>query len=686
MVRGDTPLATGAAARLELRADADDGALLLRLAEPLEVSAETIAADALAPFGLPPEAVALLSGARRLTVSPWTGGGEIVELSPGDDGWRWTGQATAQLALAEGGIRLQSSAGGTLGPDFAVQRLQAERLELTAQGLSYGPHRAERASFTGTAEAKPDGLSIDGTLQADGLRVAAGPQALSGVSLRAPLALRHTPAGTRVTLSEPGRIVVPELPPTPPVTIDTPVRLDLQALEATAVGGQLQASARLDPGRLSGTVRREGDDPAPISAETGPVDLALDLTGTPNVRASFSGGRIVVHWVPAQASDVALTLDTGGDGPLATLTAGRVEHLGRPSFAAPARIEAKLTRSPEGLLRADGRIAVIGAPFEVELLAVHSPSAGSGSVSLNRTVVDFEPGRLQPGDLSPLLAEQVERAQGTVELSGHIGWSSDGLESSGTLELVDLDLTTPYATLEGLQGPIGFDRLVRPRTDGLQTIWAERAVAGLPLTEVTVRFELDWPIAGPQIRLDLAEGRIAGGRVFVAAEHLAPLAERNQMTVRVEALSLAQLVQELEVEGVTAEGTLEGQVPVALGPEGLSIDQGRLDAVETGSIKVQLGQTSDALASQGEQVALMVRALKDFQYDELSLTLRRPADGSPELGITMQGNNPDVLDGYPFRFNITLTGDLEPILTALQEGRRLTSELLDRALEAQQVQ
>jgi hypothetical protein len=47
----------------------------------------------------------------------------------------------------------------------------------------------------------------------------------------------------------------------------------------------------------------------------------------------------------------------------------------------------------------------------------------------------------------------------------------------------------------------------------------------------------------------------------------------------------------------------------------------------------------------------------------------------------MQGKNPDVLDGYPFRFNVDVSGDLEPILSALQEGRKLTTDLLQRALE-----
>jgi hypothetical protein len=153
------------------------------------------------------------------------------------------------------------------------------------------------------------------------------------------------------------------------------------------------------------------------------------------------------------------------------------------------------------------------------------------------------------------------------------------------------------------------------------------------------------------------------------------------LTVQVRGISMRRLVGLLEVEGLQADGTLAGDLPLQLGPEGLQIDQGKLGAVDKGRIQVEFGTAQDTLASQGQSVNLMVRALKDFRYDILSLTVTRPASGDLALGITMQGNNPDVLDGYPFKFNINLTGDLEPILAALQTGRRLTTDLLQRALE-----
>jgi hypothetical protein len=53
------------------------------------------------------------------------------------------------------------------------------------------------------------------------------------------------------------------------------------------------------------------------------------------------------------------------------------------------------------------------------------------------------------------------------------------------------------------------------------------------------------------------------------------------------------------------------------------------------------------------------------------------------LAIGLEGANPAVLDGYPFRFNINLSGELAPILAAVREGRRIGAELLQGGLGAQ---
>ena len=85
----------------------------------------------------------------------------------------------------------------------------------------------------------------------------------------------------------------------------------------------------------------------------------------------------------------------------------------------------------------------------------------------------------------------------------------------------------------------------------------------------------------------------------------------------------------------------------------------------------------------GEQVALTVNALEDFRYDSLSIGIDQPEDGALTLAIGLEGANPAVLDGYPFRFNINLSGELAPILEAVREGRRIGAELLQGGLGSQ---
>lgn len=683
LATGDELLAERVSTALDLRAEMQDSTLLLRTMQPLRLSAGRVSAEALTKLGLPAEAAELAAKTQRATVTPWTSGGELAELRRDDNGWNWNGRASAQLDLTDGALRLEGSGAGELAPDLAFRHARFESLEARARQLAYGPHRLGAAQFTGTAEAKPGGLTVDGDLTADGLSLALQAEHLSGLTLQAPIALRHTAAGTRLTLNGPGQVTVPDVPVEAPVELELPLRLTVTDLEATVLEAGLDARATLDPGVLQATLLRRDAEDVPLRATPGPIDVTVRATESLAATAAISDATVEAPSLQVRASQIAADVTYGADIPRAEVTIGRLAHLGDPAYVVPSRLQATVQRRDDGLLLGEGRLQPVGTDVAVPLTATHDPASGAGNLDIEPTAITFAPGGLQPADISPLASGYIEGASGAVTLDGRLAWTADGLTSDGQIDLAGLDLTTPQATVEQLTGTLRLTQLVPPRTAPDQTLTAASVTAGVPLTDVRLRFDLDWPVEGPVLRVALAEGRLAGGTVSLTDEVLQPLAQRNRMTLDVQQLSLEQLVAQLEIEGFEAEGLLDGQIPVSFGRDGFSVDDGRLEATRNGVIRVRLGQTSDALASQGEQVALMVRALRDFQYDVLSMTLRRPASGDLTLGITMQGRNPEVLDGYPFRFNIDLTGDLEPILAALQEGRRLTTELLDRALDAQ---
>ena len=153
--------------------------------------------------------------------------------------------------------------------------------------------------------------------------------------------------------------------------------------------------------------------------------------------------------------------------------------------------------------------------------------------------------------------------------------------------------------------------------------------------------------------------------------------------IELQGIQLSRLFETLALEDFSGTGTLDGSMPVEITPAGVSLGRGTVAATGPGRLKVGFGGARETLMAQGEYVQLMVRALEDFHYDELSVSARRPAAADLEMDVTLSGQNQQVLDGHPFRFNISLKGDIDPIVDALREGRRLTGDLLGGTLERQ---
>ena len=101
-------------------------------------------------------------------------------------------------------------------------------------------------------------------------------------------------------------------------------------------------------------------------------------------------------------------------------------------------------------------------------------------------------------------------------------------------------------------------------------------------------------------------------------------------------------------------------------------------------MRFESARAREVLAAAGESAELMLRALEDFRYDELSLAIDKPATASARLTLVLLGHNPAVLDGYPFRFNINLEGDTDRLVAALNQAYSLSNRLLRQFLRPRQ--
>ena len=60
-----------------------------------------------------------------------------------------------------------------------------------------------------------------------------------------------------------------------------------------------------------------------------------------------------------------------------------------------------------------------------------------------------------------------------------------------------------------------------------------------------------------------------------------------------------------------------------------------------------------------------LQALENFQYTDLSGTINYQSDGTYNIAIRLEGENPDLYGGHPIVFNLNIDGSLPELFEAM---------------------
>ncbi|MEJ0026129.1 MAG: YdbH domain-containing protein [Rhizomicrobium sp.] len=280
---------------------------------------------------------------------------------------------------------------------------------------------------------------------------------------------------------------------------------------------------------------------------------------------------------------------------------------------------------------ARGGIAIGTADFS------HSLASGAGAAQLHVAKLAFADGKLQPKDLSPLLAP-VQRADGAVAFEGTVAWSRKGLSSQGRLTLQDVAFRTPLGMAHGVNGTIALSSLLPPRSLPGQTLTAAKVDWTLPLTALSARFAV-----GPDaVTIEAARTAIAGGTLALDAFTL-PLSGSAAIgtTARLDGIDLAELVTATNVgEKVKLTGRVSGTVPFALADGNFRIAKGHLQSDGAGRLEVnRTVWTKGTVASGGSIQDFAYQALEHLAFDSLTAELNSVANGRLSVLFHIKGKS-----------------------------------------------
>jgi len=296
----------------------------------------------------------------------------------------------------------------------------------------------------------------------------------------------------------------------------------------------------------------------------------------------------------------------------------------------------------------------------------------------------FTPKGLQPQSLILAFRGKVARVDGEARAKLNLAFAEGAITAStGTVEIIDMNVATAPGPITGLNTTLTFASLFPLETSGVQTLTMDLFNPGLPLESGVVTFNLvpegvkvlaaDWPIGNGAFSLDPF--------TWVYA------AEENRVIMRVKHVALGDFINDLGNKKIQATGNVVGAFPIVVRGVEVLVEKGEVSVPDGGLIKYDPGPNARSYTEEeaiavlrerrsNEYAALAQDALREFRYRELSASIDGPLSGDVEIGLVFDGSNAKVLNRQPFRFDVSVKGELFNIARSFNSNAQVKSEIL----------
>ena len=189
---------------------------------------------------------------------------------------------------------------------------------------------------------------------------------------------------------------------------------------------------------------------------------------------------------------------------------------------------------------------------------------------------------------------------------------------------------------------------------------------GVPVTDIRTGISM----RGDLVDLSAISGKLLGGSFAIAPFTYDLAGGDAALKLDLSGVDLGAVLA-LEGEDLYGEGTLDGQIPVNIVDDAITVTDGTLRNTSKGVIRL-----APSLAQSVNQPGLdfALRALEDFQYETLEADIDYDVKGDLLAAIRLRGRNAKIEKGRPIHYNLNISENLPTLLASL----RLQDEVNER--------
>ncbi|WP_083921775.1 intermembrane phospholipid transport protein YdbH family protein [Kiloniella laminariae] len=417
------------------------------------------------------------------------------------------------------------------------------------------------------------------------------------------------------------------------------------------------------------------------------LDLQGDVTG--QWKAKFSSKEITAPALEVQiinlqgqaSTDLAFAEPEKGSAvfdlealPFSTTLSGGVESLNPERYFPPLTFKGE-SKGNLKTLNVSAAVALSEGATLLNATGSFAPERGDGEFDLTLPKLLLLEGGLQPETFSPLLSG-IRIIDGSLDGQAKIRLANGVPDGEGYLNLDLAESLVNGFAMKGFEGRFFFQGIDQPTLPPGQSIRIAEIDAGLPVTGVELLWGAFLEEGEPIVELRKAGLEITGGTLALSPGKIPVTGERQSLELLIESLDVKELFELIGQDNLGGTGRLSGSIPMIIEGEYIAVGPGHLATDGPGVLRIRSEIIADALSSGGEQVELLVEALKDFHYSELTLDIEKPFNAASEVRLGISGANEKVLDGHPFRINVNLETRIEPLLEALLQGQKISQGLV----------
>ena len=324
--------------------------------------------------------------------------------------------------------------------------------------------------------------------------------------------------------------------------------------------------------------------------------------------------------------------------------------------------------------------------FTAKIEQPFGPAQGSLHGKLGPVLFDAGRGRLS--HLVTGLPVPVDLTDGRLTIVIDVSWSM-GLGAPGRgFEMISGAATVTAEKLSGRYEDYqlnGLSTTMTLRSEGTESIAMVQPAAvtvasvhtGVEVTNLAMSVLATWKWSDrlPIIELKDVQCDVFGGAATSLGARLDWAKPPHHITFSLRKLDLAKVLNVEQQRGLQGTGILNGTVPVTMTPAGVTVEGGTLEAQAPGGVirYASMPESSKLITESDSHLHLVAQALDNFHYTVLRVAVEYADTGILDLGIRLEGKNPDLKKSPPIHFNLAVQEHVPTLLKSL----RLVQDLED---------